>query len=246
MKMPDSIPARIARLPRDQRGYPVPWFVAWLGDPPVPDFRVVDERKPRLAVERQLCWICGDPLGVNLSFVVGPMCGVNRTSAEPPSHLECGIFAAVACPFLNNPRAQRRETAIPEGTHEGAGLMIRRNPGVTLVWTTRKREVQVLQFAKGMLFKFGDPLGGVLFFAEGRRATRAEIDASVESGMPLLLAEADREECRGCESGEEPPVGESLAHYRGVQRGMDCRRALARREVYRLRRVLDAILDREA
>ena len=27
-------PARIARLPRNQAGYPVPWFVAWFDDVP--------------------------------------------------------------------------------------------------------------------------------------------------------------------------------------------------------------------
>jgi hypothetical protein len=35
------------------------------------------------------------------SFVVGPMCGINRNSAEPPSHKECAQWSARNCPFLS-------------------------------------------------------------------------------------------------------------------------------------------------
>lgn len=44
----------------------------------------------------------------------------------------------------------------------------------------------------GVLFTFDDP-EEVLWFAEGRPATRAEVEASIYSGMPLLEAEAAKE-----------------------------------------------------
>jgi len=43
-----------------------------------------------------------------------------------------------------------------------------------------------------ILYSFGDP-ESLSFFAEGRRATRAEITESIESGIPILRQMAMRE-----------------------------------------------------
>src|SRR5262245_39698608 len=83
-------PPRIKRLPLDARGYPVPWFVAYVDG--VPDFRIVDTPKIGVAWNKQRCWICGGQLGRYLAFAIGPMCAVNRVSSEPPSHLECAMY----------------------------------------------------------------------------------------------------------------------------------------------------------
>ena len=72
-------------LPK-QDGYPVPWFVAKVGDRY--DFRVVDPKKIEKAIKKRRCWVCGNPISPleKMVFVVGPMCVINRTTAEPPSH----------------------------------------------------------------------------------------------------------------------------------------------------------------
>jgi hypothetical protein len=66
-----ELPPRIARLPRDERGYPVPAFVEWMrdgkaaarGEPGVhPDFRFVRPGFRAGAFKLGLCWICGDRL----------------------------------------------------------------------------------------------------------------------------------------------------------------------------------------
>jgi hypothetical protein len=181
--MPE-LPRRMRRLPIDERGYPVPWFVGWVGGKP--DFRLMGEGKIMAAVHQHACWLCGQPLGQYLAFVVGPMCAVNRISSEPPSHRDCAEFAAVACPFLSMPKAQRREVNLPSGIHN-AGVMIARNPGVALVWITRLYAPR--KAPGGVLFHMGDPLA-LLWFAEGRRATREEVLASIESGMPILRQSA--------------------------------------------------------
>jgi hypothetical protein len=187
------LPARMRKLPLDARGYPVPWFVEWIDG--VPDFRVMDSRK-LIAVMKgeRRCWTCGQPLGRNLAFVVGPMCAVNRISSEPPSHLECALFAVTACPFLSRPKAHRREANTPAGAGPGAGTMIERNPGVSLVWVTRHyRLVDTGQKVPiHWLFEMGEPTR-VFCYAEGRDATLDEIRASVESGLPLLEAACDQE-----------------------------------------------------
>lgn len=174
-----EIPSRIASLPRDHRGYPVPWFVPWIDGKPI--FHAADGRKPVQAVKESRCWICGESLGRYRAFVIGPMCSVNRISAEPPMHLECAEFSVKACPFLTKPKMRRMEPI--EGGHKGAGIMLDRNPGVCCLWVCKKYEVQIHN--KGILFLIGDP-ESVRWFAEGRTATRGDVLESVETGLPLL------------------------------------------------------------
>lgn len=183
-RFPDA-PPQIQALKVEARGYPVPYFVSWLAG--LPEFRAVDPRKIERAHNRGLCWICGEPIaGQVKAFVIGPMCAVNRISAEPPSHPDCARFAATACPFLTKPMAKRRHM---EGAHgPPAGLMIERNPGVTLIWFCRA--YRTLKEPGGLLFRIGTP-HRLEWYAEGRQATRAEVLASVESGQPILRAQAE-------------------------------------------------------
>jgi hypothetical protein len=178
-------PPRIAALPVF-RGYPVPFFVGWL-DNGEPEFRGADGRKLVRAVRENLCWVCGDRLGTRMTFVAGPMCGINRTSAEPPCHLECARYAAINCPFLSKPQMTRRENDLPAESRDAAGHMIRRNPGVTLLWTCRGYEV-FDDGRGGTLFRFPAKPESYEWYFRGRPATRAEVEESVRSGLPNLQA----------------------------------------------------------
>src|SRR5690242_16765548 len=104
------VPWRLKSRPI-HRGYPVPWFVADVDG--VPDFRIVDARKFKPALEQRLCWLCGKPLGAYLAFPIGPMCAVNRVNSEPPSHRECAQWALQACPFLTQKEAGYRSAGLP-------------------------------------------------------------------------------------------------------------------------------------
>lgn len=106
MKISDCVlPDRVARLPRDPRGYPIPWNVLRAADG-TPFFTVNDDRKARRALREQLCPICGERLGRWLWFVGGP-----RSAFDPhgwyidlPGHRECVTFALAACPYLAAPK----------------------------------------------------------------------------------------------------------------------------------------------
>ncbi len=109
---------------------------------------------------------------------------VNRTSAEPPSHQECAEFSVRACPFLSLPNAQRREHDLPPDKYVD-GAMIPRNPGVIVLWQTR-RDVETFRDGRGgFLFRLPDSTS-LTFWREGRPATREEIVESIESGLPIL------------------------------------------------------------
>jgi hypothetical protein len=199
----EDIPVRMRGLPRDHRGFPVPWFVAWLRDgKPVnpgfgePDFRIVDTAKLASAVRARRCWVCGHPLGRFMTFVLGPMCAVNRINSEPPSHRDCAHFTAMACPFLSRPRMRRNYKDKPE-TREPAGVMIERNPGAVCLWTTTSYKLQHLDGKDavgnaGVLFEVGEP-ERVEWYAEGKIATRPQVDAAILSGLPILRGVAQRQ-----------------------------------------------------
>jgi hypothetical protein len=176
------MPSRMARLPRDKHDRPIPWFVH-IDDVGIPDFRVIRLDGIGDAVRFHKCWVCGQRLGANVAFVVGPMCAINRVSAEPPAHRDCAIYSARACPFLATPKMQRRERGLPADYVDPPGNMITRNPGVALVWITRSWNA--VRVDHGLLFEFGDA-EQALWYAHGREATRAEVLAPLESGLQIL------------------------------------------------------------
>jgi hypothetical protein len=191
----EGLPSNMAALKRDEAGRPVPYFVEWIDGKP--DFRIMSSSHLRAAIRGKLCWVCGKPLFAYATFTAGPMCLVNRNSAEPPSHYECAVYSATHCPFLVNPNKERREANMPAEPKEPAGIMITRNPGVTCLVGV-KSWVPYAQ-GSGVLFEMGSKrLNGpyhierVDWFAESRRATREEVQASIDSGIPLLA-----EQCNG-------------------------------------------------
>lgn len=193
------IPMPMLKLPVD-RGYPVPYFAAWLdGDQKpypradqdaTPDFRVLFPGVVEDCWRNDRCWVCGGVFRSRIrTFLIGPMCAINRTSAEPPGHYECMRWSAIACPFMARPHAKRREV---EGTskEDVPGIMLDRNPGVGLVWTSRTYSMR--KMPNGLLFDVGDPMKAE-WFAEGREATREEVQHSIDTGLPPLQKMADDE-----------------------------------------------------
>lgn len=199
-----TMPARIARLPRDKHDRPIPWFVL-RDDNGTPDFRVVRDHGIADAFRFELCWVCGQRRGAWSAFVVGPMCAVNRVSAEPPSHRDCAVYSAQACPFLANPAMRRRDRNLPEHV-DPPGEMITRNPGVALVWVTRTWHP--FRAGPGILFRLGDP-SETLWYAHGRDATRAEVLTSIQTGMPILLDAAEED------------GGDAVAELEAARRAVD-------------------------
>jgi hypothetical protein len=187
------MPGRIALLPQNKVGYKVPWFVAVIDGQP--DFRVIRAGGIQAALRGGLCWVCGIPFlrQEDRAFAVGSMCAVNRVSAEPPSHRDCAVYSAVHCPFLATPQMVRRDRHKPEGASNPAGIMLTRNPGVALVWVTRYKSWGTRgDGSGGTLFDIGD-CREALWFARGRAATRGEVLASIDSGLPVLREMADQD-----------------------------------------------------
>lgn len=193
------MPERMKRLPISTNGYPIPWFVAWLDETGTkylprgegtPDFRVMGPVKE--AVQKNLCWICGQTMGQFRAFVIGPMCVVNRISSEPPSHKDCAEYAVKACPFLTHPNMRRNEKDLPP-TYQNTEGHIGHNPGAMAIWVTT--QYNMIKANPGTLFRFGEPKE-VTWWREGRTATQSEIMAAIDKGLPALITQADADGLR--------------------------------------------------
>ena len=187
-----TMPPGIAKLPTQEgTGYPVPWFVEWIDGKP--DFRVMNTERYVEAVREKRCWICGG-LIVSLvsgpapqaTFVIGPMCAINRTSAEPPSHMACAEWSAHVCPFLVTPGRSRRYAGLPDERQPSGGIMIERNPGIALLWTSVTWR-PYKPVTGGVLFHIGEPYRSPVWLREGRPATRDEVLDAISTGMPQLV-----------------------------------------------------------
>jgi hypothetical protein len=201
--LPDSMPRSMERLKRDSAGRPIPYFVSYVKGKP--DFRVMDMEHYHEAIRRRLCWVCGqtmpgsqlrhgkvEVLGMTShTFVAGPMCLVNMVSAEPPSHPHCAMWSARACPFLVNPEKVRREGGLPaEQVGIVGGKAIMRNPKVTGLFSVRRWWVEPVH--NGQVIRF-DRISAAQWLCEGRTATRAEVDESIESGLVIVREAAEAE-----------------------------------------------------
>jgi hypothetical protein len=187
-----AMPARIAALPRDHRGFPVPYFVQWQNGEPV--FPAFDPVRFKRCVERQFCWVCGQPLGRMMAFTIGPMCVINRVTAEPPAHAECAHYSVQVCPFLTTPKMGRvpAHKVHDDGVQAPGGIMVPGNPGGAVVWICRTYRVE--QTATGPIIRIGDPIGGVEWWIRGQRAAPDAAAALFDSAarrLRLLALEHD-------------------------------------------------------
>jgi hypothetical protein len=200
ISLPPDMPSRMRQLRRDKVGRPIPWFVGDVNGEP--DFRFMDGAKLVQAIKEQLCFICGQKLNRNREangpkgvFVAGPMCLINRTSAEPPNHGDCAEWSSKACPFLTKPLKIRRTSDIPDTVVDPAGFSIERNPGVTaLIESERWSYFQVPDGlgGKGILFEF-QRITNVRWMSEGKAADPDQVLVSIDTGLPQLVEMAQME-----------------------------------------------------
>lgn len=97
-----EVPKRMRTLPRDTRGYPIPYIVL-VDRRGVPQFTINDDRLVQRCRRRSLCAICGKPHDRDgMWFVGGSRCFLHEHGAfvDPPVHLECAEYALRVCPFL--------------------------------------------------------------------------------------------------------------------------------------------------
>jgi hypothetical protein len=98
-------PARIKRLPRDARGFPIPQAVNRDADG-TPHLAIIDPARAAALHETHSCGICGEKLLRSEKWFVGAPVDVlnsRRGFSDPPMHEECVAFAMRVCLYLSAP-----------------------------------------------------------------------------------------------------------------------------------------------
>lgn len=96
MNMPD----RVAKLPRDPRGYPIFKMITY----PDGSYNFVGQSADAVleCVKDRLCAICGEELGPIVAFL-GPEKIFDlhhKNVSDPPMHRECLEYAIQVCPYI--------------------------------------------------------------------------------------------------------------------------------------------------
>jgi hypothetical protein len=170
------IPARMAHLPLDRRGYPIPWIV--MRDATGrPHFTINDHNRVHQCGKFGLCGICGKPLGKYLRshgdakppakgafFVGGPASFYHDRGAflDPPLHRECAVYAMRVCPYIANPSYGKRiDDATLKPEHMPAGMAVIQTAGNPPSLDTRP-QVFILGLAKR--WEMFEPRPGTILF----------------------------------------------------------------------------------
>lgn len=109
------MPERVARLPRDKRGFPIPAGNIILRNG-TPDFATLDQTKWMQLLVLRGCGICGEKMEEAVWFVGGPLCETNRLFFDHPMHEECATYALQICPYLAIPNFQHRKKLLDESS----------------------------------------------------------------------------------------------------------------------------------
>lgn len=186
-RFPD-LPKRVERLPTDRRGFPIPWFVAWRDGQP--HFPVVDAAKLGVAWRDDLCWVCGDKLGSNRGWVVGPMSAIEGATPEPPSHYDCARFSVCNCPHLSTSTASHSAAYQDADGYASQANVSKVRSGATAIWITKGRGATPFRAGDGVLFGLSGP-ERLEWYAGGRAATGAEVRDAIALVLPTLQRAAE-------------------------------------------------------
>ena len=99
------VPALMAKLPRDQRGLPIPVMTMRDGAGR-PLFTVNDGATTDRLIEQDRCPLCGNKFHRARWLVGGPLTAFHPNGAfiDPPMHGECMRYALQVCPYLAAPK----------------------------------------------------------------------------------------------------------------------------------------------
>lgn len=174
-KFSHPIPAVLAHLPLDARGYPIPHGVWRNPETGEHDFRIVDPDKRLHALRERLCAISGRPLTKGQYWFIGGLGNFRkRIFMDGPMLLEAAEFSLRTCPHL----------ALSSSKYRSSGL---EQVHAKTRQSTDKQELFLLAMAPD--FDLVDIEGGVYVHAHSWKAVSLWRDAeplSAEDTQRLL------------------------------------------------------------
>lgn len=162
------MPDRIRVLGHDAVGNPSLFF-AQRGANGLVNYRAPRPEAVDQCLKHRLCYICGQQLGRNKTFLTGPVGALRQIALDPPCHRSCAVYAAQACAYFTKPRL--RPDVMP--THNA-----------TCLWTTRS--FVPLPIDNAVHFHLGKPIE-MTWFRQGEIASYEEVLRATQYALRILL-----------------------------------------------------------
>ena len=102
------MPEGISKLPKDARGYPIPYIVAYRDGKP--DFTTQDAEKFEDCLKNKKCHVCGEVMTKGFFYIASDMTpdsGVFNFT-DPAICIDCAWYSIKVCPFMANPNAKHK------------------------------------------------------------------------------------------------------------------------------------------
>lgn len=190
-RLDTPIPPRLAKRPRDKRGYPIP-YSAYIDSKGNPQFTVNDIPRGRLISRNDLCPLCGEPNTRGRWFVGGSLPAYHKDGLyiDAPMHNDCAHYALMVCPFI----------AVPSYAHRIEDAKMPANePALSLVdhtaVTSQPLVFVAVQARATHLIEA--PHGGGYYHRPARPFMRVEywrggVELSAEDAAPIVAADLAR------------------------------------------------------
>lgn len=136
-----EMPQSIAKLPTEERGYPITYIAAYIDGKP--DLGVQDAAKVASCVSEWRCHVCGEKLGKLGYFIAYDPLPKRLRFLDPAIHRECAIYSLKVCPYLANPTAKHRTSKMLPKDITDLGEVAERSHIVVLIGTTGQRSTRV-------------------------------------------------------------------------------------------------------
>jgi len=140
-RLQTDMPERIAKLPKDDRGYPVTYIAAYIDGKP--DLGIQDAAKVASCIREWRCHVCGEKLDKLGYFIAYEPVPKRPRFLDPAIHRDCAIYSMKVCPYLANPTAKHRQSKALPTDKTDLGEVTGRSLKVVLIGTTGQRTARI-------------------------------------------------------------------------------------------------------
>ena len=135
------MPEQIAKLPKDERGYPITYIAAYINGKA--DLGIQDTAKVQSCVREWRCHVCGEKLGKLGYFIAYEPVPKRPRFLDPAVHRDCALYSLQVCPYLANPSAKHRSAKALATDQTDLGEVTGRSHIVVLIGTTGQRTSRI-------------------------------------------------------------------------------------------------------
>lgn len=173
-----EIPLQMMELPKDDRGYPIP-FTIERDASGKPNFSNHDPKRIAESIKNKRCSICGKPLNSDVWLLAGAKIAFSPIGAyvDPPMHKQCATYALKVCPYLAMPSFSKRSPNGVKGSEQA--IIVSGRPIVFALVKTFDFRLHVLPDKAIVILPFR-PFLDIEFWKDGHQISFSEANMLIQ------------------------------------------------------------------